>query len=119
MPKQPSSKVSFDVLLRGETDDVSVAAASLEKLRPPAAAIERCFRWLSARDVTCHRTDFGLACEAKVDVFERLFDVQLTRLPTGGATPPSYQLKGEPRPPSEIESLVWQITLTQPPTFFN
>lgn len=119
MAKETSSTISFDVLLRGETDDVSVAAENLDRLRPPAEAIERCFRWLSKQGVTCHRTDFGVACEAPVDVFEALFRVHVIRKRTSATAPPSYQVQAQPQPPPEIESLVSQVTVAQPPTLFN
>lgn len=119
MCDETSSTIPFDVLLRGETEDISVAAADLNKLRPPAEAIERCFRWLSEQGVTCHRTDFGLACEAKVALFESLFDVKVTKQQAGATSPACYRLSGQPKTPAEIGSLVSQVTVAQPPTFFS
>lgn len=108
--------IAFDVLLRGESDDVEISAASLEKLRPSPDVIERCYRWLSGRSVTCHKTDFGLGCEASVEVFESLFGVSVTSDPSQSASP---KLDGDIQIPTEIENLVSQITLVQRPTFFG
>lgn len=119
MSEKNDSPISFNVLLRGETDDVSIAASNLDRIRPTEEAIERCFHWLSEQGVICHRTDFGLACESTLELFESLFCVQVSKQETDTAAPVSYQLQGEAHPPSEIETLVSQVTLTHPPTFFN
>ena len=116
MADQAEPTIAFDVLLRSETDNVEVAVANVDKLRPPPEAIERCHRWLSKQGVTCHKTDFGLACEAGIELFERLFG---TRVKKQQDTPSSYALESEPQAPSEIEALVSQITLVQPPTYFG
>ena len=119
MSQSPDATVAFDVLLRGETDDVTVASANLDKLRPPAEAIETCFRWLSEQGVTCHRVDFGLACEAKVELFESLFGVRLTKQQHRAPGTLPYQLSEEPESPPEIRHLVSQVTLAHPPTYFG
>ncbi len=109
--------VSFDVLLRGRGGDVPPSAATIEQLRAPPEHIERCNRWLSAQGITCHTTDFGLACESPVELFERVFGVSLERRATGGGRP-SFQLTQDPQVPEEIAPLVDQITLAPPPTYF-
>ena len=119
MSEATGPTICFDVLLRGETDDITVASANLDKLRPPAEAIERCFRWLAEQGVICHRTDFGLACEAKVDLFESLFGVQVTRQQGSESAPPTYLLSDTPQPPPKIGQLVSQVTVAEPPTFFG
>ncbi len=112
------STIAFDVLLRGESGNVDIAPANLEKLRPPAESIERCFRWLSEQGITCHRTEFGLACEAKIELFENLFGVQVTTR-SEGAEPPVHEINSELKIPTEIEKLVAQITVARPPTYFG
>ena len=116
MSKETSSIIAFDVLLRGETDDVSVAAVDLDNLRPPPEAMERCFRWLSNQGVTCHKTEFGLACEAKVERFETLFGVRIIK---EQSVTPTCDLEVEPQAPADIADLVLQITVVKPPTFFG
>ncbi len=116
MPNKTTSTIAFDVLLRGETDDMDVATANLDKLRPPPEAIEKCFRWFAAKGVTCFRTDFGLGCEATVELFQSLFDVKLKQI---GAEQPHYQIDGELHISKEIADLISQVTLVRPPTFFG
>lgn len=119
MSAPESATISFDVLLRGTSDDVSLASADLDKLRPPADAIEFCHRWLSEQGVTCHRTNFGLGCEAPVQLFERLFSVRVPSSPRNASAAASEELQSEPKPPQEIAHLVSQITIARPPTFFS
>ena len=119
MPEESSLTISFDVLLHGKTDDVSVAAADVDKLRPSPQAIETCHRWLSQQGVTCHRTDFGLACEADVELFEALFKVRVVKHQASPAAAAVYLMDDEPQPPQEIKELVSQVTVAQPPTYFG
>ena len=114
-----SETLAFDVLLRGATDDVSVASADIDALKPPPEAIERCFRWLTAQGITCHRTDFGLACESGIDLFQTVFQVEVDSEEPGADVPATYRLRGELRVPTEIEPFVLQVTIAQPPTFFG
>ena len=109
--------VSFDVLLRGPGGDVPISAATLDQLRPSPEHLERCFRWLSTQGVTCHRTDFGLACEAPLDVFEKLFSVSLARR-KGKDGRPWFELTEVPIVPAEIAALVDQVSVAPPPDFF-
>lgn len=114
-----SDTIAFDVLLRGATDDLSVAPANIDSLKPSPDAIERCFRLLTGRGITCHRTDFGLACESTIDLFETVFQVRVDADSSGPNAPVTYHLRGEPRPPSEIGSLILQVTISQLPTYFG
>lgn len=116
MSKKSSSIIAFDILLRGETDDVEVAAANVDKLRPPPESIERCFRWLSNEGVSCHKTEFGVACEATVEHFETLFGTRIIKEQSGA---PNFDLEVEPQAPADIADLVSQITVARPPTFFT
>jgi len=109
--------VAFDVLLRGPMGDVPISTATLDQLRPSPEHLERCFRWLSAQGVTCHRMDFGLACEAPLDVFEELFSVSLARRTTK-AGQPWFELTQTPEVPVEIAALVDQVTVAPPPAFY-
>ena len=114
-----SETIAFDVLLRGAADDVSVAPADIDALKPPPESIERCFRWLTAQGITCHRTDFGLACESEIDLFQSVFQVEVDSDQPRPDTPATYHLRGELRVPPEIEPLVLQVTIAQPPAFFG
>lgn len=110
-------RISFDVLLRGDSTDVAHVAVDVHKLRPKLGVIEFCLRSFSELGVTCHRLDFGLACEAPPELFESLFGVTVTgRTDDSGHT--VYEVSGEPRPPKEIAQHVDQITIARPPTLF-
>ncbi len=119
MFEETSSTISFDVLVRGETADVPVTPANLDKVRPPPEAVERCFRYLTQQGITCHRTNFGLACEARVELFESLFEVRVTKQQASPAAAPIFQMQDKPRPPREIENLISQVTVAPPPSFFG
>jgi hypothetical protein len=99
--------ISFTVLLLGETTDTQ--AADIHKLRPKPGVVDFCLRRLSELGVTCHRLDFGLACEASAGLFENLFGVTVTE----------YEVSGEPQPPEEIAQYVDQITIDRPPTLMD
>ncbi len=120
MDEVSRATIAFDVLLRGNTDDLHVASvAGIDSLRPPPENIEQCFRWLSEQGVTCHRTDFGLGCEAKVELFESLFSVQVVAQRTSPESPPTFTAQGTPQPPPAIAEVVSQITIAHPPTLFG
>lgn len=118
MPQASTDMLSFDVLLRGgEAEEVVPAASTIDQLRPPPGAIERCYRWFAERGVTCHRTDFGLACQATVALFEKLFGVKVRSAtsPNGQRT---FTMDGQPGVPSELSDMIEQVTIARPPTFF-
>ncbi len=120
MDEVSGETIAFDVLLRGRTDDVDVASVTgIDSLRPPPDNIERCFRWLSEQGVTCHRTDFGLGCEAEVTLFESLFSVRVVAERTSRESPPTFTAQGTPQPPPAIAKVVSQITVARPPTLFG
>ena len=106
-------------MLRGATDDLSVAPANIDALKPPPESIERCFLWLTAQGITCHRTDFGLACECGLDLFQSVFQVAVDSEEPGAGMPARHDLRGELRVPPEIEPFVLQVTIAQPPVFFG
>ena len=114
MPK--NSTIAFDVLLRGKSTDIDDAASNLELLRPTSEAIEKSFRWFSKQGAKCNKTDFGLACEAKAEIFEALFSVKLEE--DSGSDKSFHKVESELQIPAEIESLVLQVTLPRPPKFF-
>ena len=118
MTKQSESGVSFDVLLRAPGSGRVPNLTTIDQFRPPAEAIEKCRRCLSADGVTCHATDFGLACTATRERFESLFRVRLR--PVAGFAPgmPPFQIVGEIHLPQVIREDVKQITLSAPPEFF-
>ena len=119
MSEASRSKVSFDILLRGESSDISTASVNIDNFRPPATAIEHCYRWLSEQGVTCHQTDFGLACESNAELFEQLFNVTIEKTVSRKSGQMTFETKTDPVPPKEIEQMVLQITIAKPPTLFE
>ena len=112
-------EVSFDILLKGRMADTSRTPQmeNIEQFKPTGETIERSRRWLLGEGVRCHPTEFGLACTAPVELFERLFQVRLEeRLVTPGGAP--FGLSGEPVAPEPIADWVDQITLTVAPELF-
>lgn len=119
MYEEGQSKVAFDILLKGESSDLTSAPANIDSFRPPAKDIEHCYRWLSQRGVTCHRTDFGLVCEANTDLFEQLFNVTIDKIDSENSGHVFFKAKTDPVPPKAIEQMVLQITIARPPTLFE
>ena len=110
----PGPPVNFDVLLRSEGTGHVPTTRNIAQFRPDADAIEKCSQWLSARGVDVHATVFSLACSSSPAVFESLFEVKLVAAaPVPGR--PAWQVEGAIRVPTEIATLVEDITLTQMP----
>lgn len=112
-----AGEVSFDITLKGAVPGAPAGPTTLDDLRPPPEAIERCVRWLASKGVSAHPTAFGAACSCPPDLFEALFGVAVE---SGGAGRggPSYVANGEPTPPAEIADIVESITLTGAPELF-
>lgn len=108
--------VSFDVRLRAPGSGHVPHVTTIDQCRPPAGAIEKCRRCLSTGGMTCHETDFGLACTATRERFESLFRVRLR--PAAAPGIPPFEIVGEIHVPQAIEKDVEEITLSAPPEFF-
>ncbi len=111
------TEVSFDVTLKGAGLGTTAGLATIDDLRPPQEAIERCVRWLAAKGVAAHATAFGVACSAPPALFESLFGVTLRRVDDRPSRP-SYEASGEPAAPGEIADIVEAITLAGEPELF-
>ncbi len=117
MASNSVDQVSFDVLLRTAGSGRIPTVENIHEFHASAEEIEKCRRWFASQGITCHATQFGLACNAKRESFESIFGVRLT--PTqGGPGVRSHQMSGEPKPPAEIADLIDQITLSAPPELF-
>lgn len=119
MHQLPVESVAFDLLLKGPAaaSGRQPSVGEIEQFKPPPEAVERCRRWLAARAVTCHATDFGLACTAAPGRFTELFGVALEPAAAGPGLP-ALRMAGEPRPPEPIADLVDQVTLSAAPELF-
>ena len=109
--------LKFDVLVRSEgaATDTLPSLRTLDELRPSPESIERCLRWFAVQGVTCHRTDFGLACEAAISTFKEAFgEDALQRDPAG-----DWQVAATMNLPPEVSDLVAQITISHPPEWFG
>ena len=113
--QQPT--VSFDVLLRSPGSGRAPSVTNIDQFRPPSDAIEKVLRFLIAKGMVCHSTDFGLACTAPRTLFESLFSV---RLQSVDAQPgmPAWQISGTPKLPREIADLIEQFTIATSPESF-
>jgi len=109
--------IHFDILLRsagsGKTPDVS----NIDQFRPPPENIEKCRCWLASKRITCHSTDFGLACSASVELFETLFSTKVKRSGLGPGMPP-WHCSSPPKGPREIEEYIDQISISAPPELY-
>ena len=120
--------ISFDVLLKGTAGDATPTLANIDQHRPSPQVVEECFQWLTAREVKCHRTDFGLACETGAENFKKLFPklIESEGPPSGKSenltdSRPESTSENEStkfRIPNDLRELVAQVTICQPPTFF-
>ena len=111
------TEISFDVTLKGADPGTTAGLATIDGLRPPQEAIERCVRWLAAKGVAAHATAFGAACSAPTELFESLFGVTLRRV-DDRPNAPLYETSGEPAAPGEIADIVEAITLAREPELF-
>jgi len=109
--------VPFDILLRSAGAGKLPTAQNIDQFKPPAGDIEKCRRWLIAKGVTCHPTEFGLACEATPALFGLLFSTEVEYDESTGDLI-RWRCSRPPRPPQELESYIQQITITAPPEFF-
>ena len=117
MASNSVDQVSFDLLLRTAGSGRIPTVENIHEFHAPAEEIEKCRRWFASQGITCHATQFGLACTATRESFESIFSVRLT--PTqGGPGAHSHQMSEEAKPPPELADLIDQITLSAPPEFF-
>ena len=72
-----SDWVQFDILLRAPGSGGSPSVETIQQFRPDPGVIEECRRHLALRGITCHATDFGLACGAPRALFEEVFSTHL------------------------------------------
>lgn len=96
-----SGSIYLDVLVRAHDSPERITVENIGRARPDPDVVERCRRWLAARGLECHATDFGVVCKGHREQVARVF---------GSAT--------APRPPAEIARFVEQVSVTPPPEFF-
>lgn len=109
--------IQFDILLKAMDSIDIIDLSNIDRLRPPPENIEKCYRWFSSKGVTCHTTDFGLACSAPVELFESLFSTNVERSKSKIAAP-SWDCSPPPKAPPEIEEYVDQISITASPELY-
>ena len=109
--------IGFDILLKAPASGKTPHIDNIDQFKPPQENIVKCHRWLAAKGVTCHSTDFGLACKAPVALFETLFSTKVNR---GNSAPgePNWHCLSPPKAPREIEEYVDQISIPAPPEFY-
>ncbi|MHC4508008.1 MAG: protease pro-enzyme activation domain-containing protein [Planctomycetota bacterium] len=117
MEKGPSNIIGFDILLKAPGSDKTPHVDNIAQFKPPPENIAKCHRWLASRGVTCHATDFGLACSAPVGLFETLFSTKVEcGTPAPGA--PHWHCSSPPEAPREIEEYVDQISISVLPELY-
>ncbi|UCG69031.1 MAG: hypothetical protein JSV09_14795 [Thermoplasmata archaeon] len=109
--------MAFDILLRSLTTAKQPSVSTIDNFRAPPEKLEKCRRYLVARGVEAHATDFGLACKAPRALFESLFKVSLKPIEHTGVGP-RFEMVGQPNPPEEIAESIDQVTITATPEFF-
>lgn len=110
------AELAFEILAK----DAGAGEASppaREGGRPSAETIERLRRYFTGRGVRCHPTAFGLVGYASLEVFEKLFGVQL-RPGAKGVSQPPFEMDGEPTPPAEVAGLIELVTIPGAPELF-
>jgi hypothetical protein len=117
MDKNPSNTVGFDILLKAPASDRTPHIDNIAQFKPPPENIVRCRRWLASRGVTCHSTDFGLACSATTKLFEILFSTKVKRSKSAPGVP-CWHCSSPPKAPREIEEYIDQISISVPPEFY-
>jgi hypothetical protein len=115
--KSPSDIVEFDILLKAPGSGKTPHVDNIDQFKPPAENIAKCRRWLASQGVTCHSTDFGLACSATAEVFEALFSTKLERISSAPGAP-CWGCTSPPQAPDEIEDYVDQISIAAPPELY-
>ena len=117
MENKRSNIIQFDILLKPAGASKTPHVNNIDQFRPPAENIEICRRWLASKGVMCHSTDFGLACNAPVKLFETLFSTRVKRSKSGPAMPP-WHCSSPPESPLEIEEYIDQISISAPPELY-
>ena len=117
MLKRSKDEVVFDILLHSSASGKQPSVSTIDQFLPPPEEIERCRRYLVARGVEAHATEFGLACRAPCDLFESLFGVSLNPI-THTPSTPRFEMIGQPNPPEEIAKAIDQITISAVPELF-
>ncbi len=118
MNKSLPKNIGFDVLLKSSASGGMPSLNNIEQFKPPQENIAKCNRWLTSKGVTCHATDFGLACSAPAELFETLFStkVKYTRSSPGA---PCWHSTSHIKVPLEIAEYIDQISISAPPEFFS
>jgi hypothetical protein len=104
--------VAFEILLRSAGSGRRPTVRNIDQFRPDPESLELVRRWLIARGVDAHATEFGIACSAPPALFEKIFAAR--PLPAGPASP-EWRLDGSIRIPAEIAAHVEDVTLSQRP----
>jgi hypothetical protein len=97
-----SNQIRFDILIRTEASGRMPDLSNISDFRAEPESLERTRRWLAARGIECHATQFGFACTCPKDLFKSVFG--------------SIE---HPQPPPDIAQLIEQVTLTVDPEFFD
>ncbi len=109
--------VAFEIILRSGGTGHTPSVHNLSKFQPDPEAIVKCRRWLSEKGITTDDTGFSLACSAPAAVFEAAFKVKLQPVKVGQSRK-SWRLKGAVTIPAELDALIEDVCLQQPPDFF-
>ena len=117
MSEAHSNIIGFDILLKAPASGRTAHVENIDQFKPPPENIVKCQRWLAARGVTCHSTDFGLVCSAPAELFENLFSTKVKRSSNAPGVP-IWHCLSPPKAPSEIEEYVDQISISAPPEFY-
>lgn len=117
MEEKDLNIIHFDILLKPAGSNKTPVVDNIDQFRPHAEIIEKCRRWLTSKGITCHSTDFGLACSAPLKIFEILFNTKVEQSGSGPGMPPR-RCSSPPKAPPEIEEHVDQITISAPPELY-
>lgn len=109
--------IQFDILLKPAGSFDKPHVNNIDLFRPLSENIEKCHRWLSSKGVTCHPTDFGLACSAPAELFESLFSTKVERSELKIVAPP-WNCSPPPKAPLEIEEYIDQISIAAIPELY-
>ena len=117
MKKSDPETISFDILLRARGADKIPDIKTIDEFKPSPEHIEMCRRWLDSKGITCHATEFGLACSAAASLFEKIFSTKVQRKRTAPGKP-VWQCSPPPKAPPELDEYIDQISVTAPPELF-